>query len=768
MDNFESALRRIEARTVSALGLPPHENPQEQISALVAAVWDESLHPRGKDGKFISKGGFIKGMIRWVKETSGKSNPRSPGKKQRSNRAKVVGFSSGDGATSADPWVQVEYVGDDPDMQGLVGYARASEISEATPEKARLNMPSGVETDDISPGQSETAAEQLRLRVHPQGGDSDGAGPEPADTSAFTEASVRDREAQRAAAAWESYIPTRDNEDDDDVEMAVSEMTFEYTASDGRVYEVSTDFSLAEFRYGEGEVEHSGSATIRIDNAGTGQPEYLTLTEVHGDTLEDMKARTDEWFGAMMERLDETGSMWGSDTSPRVNAQGLPFVDDDGTTKYSNYAKWRVADRTHSSRTPSAETERSRYSTGSEPGDVVRDMSSTSFEVNDRGDSYEFTVTGTATRSESTGRTTADAVTITVRDRYGSESTATLNGLSSRSTLEAQALVDTWVAQKKQEAMRHRVASFASTNDEFTPPDGPILDSRGYPAPVAETWMDPDAHPLGERTNDLMASMEQIEPQITDILTRTVEPVGGRMEGLQYRFKAADGVASKGDRKARSTGRTPDEELSRMSDALRYTAVVDAESYTDAVNNAIQELRDNGFIVEEADIENNWQKGDAYNGINAVFSDPRTGARVELQFHTPDSLEAKTLTHLDYEIVRDSLGTREERDAANQRMVAVADSIDFPPGIEGVGAIRFKEIRPAEGESLGDIPEALFPSVPTRLINKGDVLLLGGVPVTVTDFKTRVVGGEVQWQVNGGEWQTGLVPVPTDFRPKKT
>ena len=57
-------------------------------------------------------------------------------------------------------------------------------------------------------------------------------------------------------------------------------------------------------------------------------------------------------------------------------------------------------------------------------------------------------------------------------------------------------------------------------------------------------------------------------------------------------------------------------------------------------------MKSEGF--ELVKLKNLWAE-DQYKGINSQWRRPETGLRFEVQFHTPESLEAKELTHKAYE-----------------------------------------------------------------------------------------------------------------------
>jgi hypothetical protein len=102
-DDLESALLRVEQ--------------------MVAALrWNPSLHPRGRDGTFIERGGWVRGLFTW----DDKKKAKSP------VAAQVIGFSE-DTDNPEDPFIFVER------SDGRAGWARASEVETAAAPKARLD-----------------------------------------------------------------------------------------------------------------------------------------------------------------------------------------------------------------------------------------------------------------------------------------------------------------------------------------------------------------------------------------------------------------------------------------------------------------------------------------------------------------------------------------------------------------------------------------------------------------------------------------------------
>ena len=82
--------------------------------------------------------------------------------------------------------------------------------------------------------------------------------------------------------------------------------------------------------------------------------------------------------------------------------------------------------------------------------------------------------------------------------------------------------------------------------------------------------------------------------------------------------------------------------LNMIPDAVRFTLTYSSERYADGVIADIDRLKAEGF--ELIKLKNLWH-ADQYKGVNSQWRSPEIGTRFEMQFHTPESLEAKELTH---------------------------------------------------------------------------------------------------------------------------
>jgi hypothetical protein len=98
-------------------------------------LWDEALHPRGRDGRFIFKTNMVRGLFHMEDGESWEG------------RGEVIGFRSRDDDASASPWVLIEA----PD--GRWGYTTADNVVNAPDLKAMvLNSPEEARKAGEKPG----------------------------------------------------------------------------------------------------------------------------------------------------------------------------------------------------------------------------------------------------------------------------------------------------------------------------------------------------------------------------------------------------------------------------------------------------------------------------------------------------------------------------------------------------------------------------------------------------------------------------------------
>jgi hypothetical protein len=181
------------------------------------------------------------------------------------------------------------------------------------------------------------------------------------------------------------------------------------------------------------------------------------------------------------------------------------------------------------------------------------------------------------------------------------------------------------------------------------------------------------------------AAEASITPRLQDVVADLPH---GRLIGLEYRLKETESLARKvatklGDATVRATAA---DVSGGMKDVVRYTVEVPTSDYAVEVAQAASGLRARGFEVVEW--KNTWAKP-GYQGINSFWRDRSTGQLLEIQFHTPESFEAKMTTHELYEQARLPGVDQATREALGAEQNEVFGRIPRPAGAADLTTERF-------------------------------------------------------------------------------
>jgi hypothetical protein len=150
------------------------------------------------------------------------------------------------------------------------------------------------------------------------------------------------------------------------------------------------------------------------------------------------------------------------------------------------------------------------------------------------------------------------------------------------------------------------------------------------------------------------------------------------LAGLEHMLKGEDRLKEKtADVLLVEADLTTGQALAKIPDAVRFTLTYSQEYYAEGVIADVQRVKDEGF--ELVKLKNLWEK-EQYKGINSQWRSPDTGLRFEIQFHTPESLAAKELTHGAYERLRCSGISQAERAELEAYQKQVNELVATPPG----------------------------------------------------------------------------------------
>ena len=180
----------------------------------------------------------------------------------------------------------------------------------------------------------------------------------------------------------------------------------------------------------------------------------------------------------------------------------------------------------------------------------------------------------------------------------------------------------------------------------------------------------------------LYSHAKGIEPALTANMKDLADKYGTKLEGLNFRLKTQESLTRKIADSAKNDDKTPAEAARNISDANRYTMVADPANYRASAEAVQKDLQAQGYDVN---VKNYWQETSNYKGVNMALTDP-SGNRIELQFHTAESLAMKeTTNHPLYESYRKMDTNTPQAIALNAQMVANSASLRTPPGLTGYG-----------------------------------------------------------------------------------
>jgi len=204
-------------------------------------------------------------------------------------------------------------------------------------------------------------------------------------------------------------------------------------------------------------------------------------------------------------------------------------------------------------------------------------------------------------------------------------------------------------------------------------------------------WLgDGDRRLTPEQNTDASKACEDIRTEGKEVILPAMKRVeaadpGRRLAGLEHMLKGEDRLKEKiADEMTAKSGLTIRGALDTVADSVRFTFTYSLQRYAEGTLSDVERLKEEGF--ELVKLKNLWTD-DQYKGINSQWRRPETGLRFEVQFHTPESLEAKELTHGAFERIRSPAPPEVRREMKTfQRHVnallvtppGTADIKDFP------------------------------------------------------------------------------------------
>jgi hypothetical protein len=209
---------------------------------------------------------------------------------------------------------------------------------------------------------------------------------------------------------------------------------------------------------------------------------------------------------------------------------------------------------------------------------------------------------------------------------------------------------------------------------------------RTRPAPRSQAdggWLADGGRRLSPEQNaEASKACEDIRAEGREVILPAMERVeaadsGRRLAGLEHMLKGEDRLKEKiADEMTAKPALAIGNAVDTVVDPVRFTFTYSPQRYAEGTLSDVERLKSEGF--ELVKLKNLWTD-DQYKGINSQWRRPETGLRFEVQFHTPESLEAKELTHKAYERIRSTASPAERQELkVYQRQVNAL--LDTPPG----------------------------------------------------------------------------------------
>lgn len=186
-------------------------------------------------------------------------------------------------------------------------------------------------------------------------------------------------------------------------------------------------------------------------------------------------------------------------------------------------------------------------------------------------------------------------------------------------------------------------------------------------------------------TKKNLAKAKKEEPTITEDLKGIKDIV---LYGLDFRLKEKKSAVEKVKRE-RSENKYKEnwhdrKIMNRMYDLVRYTQLVDKDTFVKQAQKTIDELKGRGYKI--VDLKNFWlpevNRGkNPYRGINMKWKSPK-GQKFELQFNTKNNLDVKDKMHDIYNKQRILKEGSKEWEDLNNESLKLTKLFDNPKDIE--------------------------------------------------------------------------------------
>lgn len=216
---------------------------------------------------------------------------------------------------------------------------------------------------------------------------------------------------------------------------------------------------------------------------------------------------------------------------------------------------------------------------------------------------------------------------------------------------------------------------------------------RQPPLPVTAQLTPAELATLTGLRNAALAAADRVEGSLAQVAQRVTKTLGlgvpMELREREFRVKPLESLTRKYLDEASIDGRGVTDFAASVNDALRFCfELPSGPQYSKAVDLALAGLVEAGYSVTPSACKNFWRQGNRFYGLNCTLRSA-DGMLIELQFHTPASLEAWLTTHEDYEIVRRPSNSPERRVDALLKMLAANRARGLPEALPAELDLRF-------------------------------------------------------------------------------
>lgn len=178
------------------------------------------------------------------------------------------------------------------------------------------------------------------------------------------------------------------------------------------------------------------------------------------------------------------------------------------------------------------------------------------------------------------------------------------------------------------------------------------------------------------------------EPLVSGTLEQALKSCdgGAGFGSFKFRIKSPASLAEKVYERAKLEGKTTSTALAELTDALRYTVILECNDKVDNYCSGTKHVVDSTKahpLFDLCKFANYWGDPDnPYRGINTAFKYSSNSIAFEVQFHTQESFDLKNgEMHRLYEEKRAAGTTAEKRKVLTQRMFELSDKLRVPNGV---------------------------------------------------------------------------------------